>query len=114
MLDYPKGTHKFYNRSNDVIFISSSACWIDFKPWEAENLENAIRKLKFTTLGKINYFLSPSAKIILKPNAFNEITEEKTLAVPIIPTAPLSTKHIRRVTRSIASGDDSITSNIYS
>ena len=31
-LDHPNGTHTFYNPNTDVVVISSSTNWSDFKP----------------------------------------------------------------------------------
>jgi len=39
-LDHPSGTYKFYNPTTDAVNISNSVRWSDFKPWEAENLED--------------------------------------------------------------------------
>ena len=71
-------------------------------------------KLNTTNLGKMKEILTPSAEITLEPNTVNETDKVRTLSVPILPAAPPPVRPIRRITRSMAAGNDSIRSNIYS
>ena len=81
---------------------------------EAENLEEAIGKLKITTMGNTKDILTPSAEIILEPNAVNENDEAETHVFLITPTSPPPAQHVSRIDRSMAAGDDSIKLNVYS
>ena len=88
-LDHPSGTYKFYNPTTDDIIIVNSVRWSLFKPWEVTNLEEAIRKLKTTTLGKMKEIIKPSDEIELEHNISTDADNEVSIpSVPTLPTLP--------------------------
>ena len=75
-LDHPSGTYKFNNPITDAIVVSNIVRWREFKPLEAENLEEAIRTFNVTALGNMKEFNTPSVEINLEPNVVNNTPSE--------------------------------------